>query len=247
MLSAHGDLDLIATLRLSFGADNSNMRLSWGPGLENNFIGNVIMANLGQIFFSLIYLSYNKTFTSLSVAHEWSAYGVRQKGLRVSSKPQGGQRSTYFLSLPYKFGTPLLVFSCLMHWFLSESIFYVGVQAYHRDGTRNRAGDINAAGYSPAPIFCLMVMVGTMIFVTQRMVFWKFKANIPVANTSSALIAAACHPYPTLEQDAAIRLLTLQMSPLSAREGYLAFSSEEVVCQSKPQDKVKESEDNEAL
>jgi hypothetical protein len=247
MSAAVGEINLMGTLRLGFGADTTNLRLSWGPGLENNFIGNVIMANLGQILFSVLYLSYNNAITSMSLAHEWNSFGVRRKGLRVSSKPKGAQRSTYFLSLPYRFGIPLLVFSCTMHWFLSESIFYVGVHAYHRDGTRDPANDINAAGYSPAPIFCLMLMVITMTFVTQGMVFWKVKARLPLASTCSALIAAACHPCPSLEKYAAFQSLSLQMITLSDQDGYLAFSTEDVVNQDKKKEDIDGSEDVEAL
>lgn len=93
-----------------------------------SIIGNTLVANVVQVFLSVVYFSYNSLFTCMLLGHEWASYAHRRKGLRVSSKPMGAQRSTYFLSLPYRFALPLMAMSGLLHWLVSQSIFFVVVQ-----------------------------------------------------------------------------------------------------------------------
>jgi len=60
---------------------------------------------------------------------EWSQYGVKRAPLRVTI-PSPGQRSTYFLQLPYAFSVPLLIASIILHWFISQSIFLARIAIY---------------------------------------------------------------------------------------------------------------------
>lgn len=78
----------------------------------------------------------------MALAHEWSQYAVQRKGLRVSAQPRGAQRSTYFLSLPYRNAIPFIILSTLMHWLMSESLFLVMIEAYTVDLERDPTNDM---------------------------------------------------------------------------------------------------------
>ncbi|RYP63372.1 hypothetical protein DL771_009308 [Monosporascus sp. 5C6A] len=53
-------------------------------------------------------------FTTLLVQHEFSRMSTTRKPLRVS-EPLGIQRSSYFISLPLRYGVPLYATAGLMH------------------------------------------------------------------------------------------------------------------------------------
>merc|ERR1711981_143363 len=82
-------------------------------------LSNVLIANAGQTVLSFLYFSCNGLLTSMLLAHEWSGYALTRKGLRVSGRPQGDQRSTYFLQLPFRYAIPLVLFGTILHWLAS--------------------------------------------------------------------------------------------------------------------------------
>jgi hypothetical protein len=57
-----------------------------------------------------------------------------RKTLRVSA-PVGIQRSSYFVSMPLRYGIPLIVTMSLLHWLISQSLFVVATVSYESDGT----------------------------------------------------------------------------------------------------------------
>jgi hypothetical protein len=80
------------------------------------FIPAVLLANLPQLVLSSIYLAFNRVLTTFILSKEVNEFSIRSKGLRVSSVPQGAQRSEYFLELPYRFALPFMLFSGILHW-----------------------------------------------------------------------------------------------------------------------------------
>ncbi|RSL56726.1 hypothetical protein CEP53_006717 [Fusarium sp. AF-6] len=96
-------------------------------------VGMVLIANLPQLILSLLYTALNGMWTAMLVGVEWNTYGQEHKGLRTSS-PVGNQRRTYWLSLPLRYGLPLLAGSAALHWLISQSIFFVRLVIYE-DGT----------------------------------------------------------------------------------------------------------------
>ncbi|KIK55861.1 hypothetical protein GYMLUDRAFT_133161, partial [Collybiopsis luxurians FD-317 M1] len=87
-------------------------------------IASVLVANSPQLILSMIYIVFNSLCTNLFLALEWSSYANSRKPLRVSS-PRGEQRSTYFLQIPHRFGLPLMAYSTVLHWLVSQSIFLI--------------------------------------------------------------------------------------------------------------------------
>jgi hypothetical protein len=157
----------------------------------------IMIANAIQPVVSSIYFAYNSFFTNLFVALEFSAFGAVRKGLRVSEVPEGAQRSTYFLQLPYRVGIPLMVMSFLVHWLVSRSIFLVNIDSYDYSGpddTVRFTGSQFSCGYSPLAII-LVIVLSFFIFA---FLLWfsakRFGSHMPIAATCSAAISATCHP-----------------------------------------------------
>ncbi|KAL4945746.1 hypothetical protein BDV06DRAFT_229945 [Aspergillus oleicola] len=163
--------------------------LGWPGGL----IPNVLIANIPQLIFSFLYFMSNAILTNITLASEWDNFALQRKGLRVSTRPRGHQRRTHFLSLPFRFGIPLMLLSALLHWLMSQSIFLVRIKAYSEWGERNKSYDSMTVGYSPPAIvigLCVGVLlpVGLVVMGSR-----EFRTGMPVAGSCSLAIAAACH------------------------------------------------------
>ncbi|THW65872.1 hypothetical protein D6D20_01754 [Aureobasidium pullulans] len=188
----------------------------------------VIVANLPQVMLSFLYLLFNGLLTAMLAAREWSHYAQERKPLRVST-PKGMQRSTYFLSLPYRFASPLLVLSGALHWLVSQSLFLASITTELRDGRTLAEDTVSTCGYSPIAMV-LTLSVGCLMLVGIVGVgFWKVSADLPIVGSCSAAISAACHPPPG--QDNA-HLLPLQWGVIPRADGdevsHCSFSAEEV-------------------
>jgi hypothetical protein len=156
-----------------------------------------MMANVAQVALSLVYFTYNSVFTRMYAALEYSGYGRRRKGLRVSTKPQGAQRCTHFLELPYRVALPLMAISGLLHWLVSQSIFFVDIDKWAYQGSDSElrySGSQLSCGYSPLAIVVVLVVVVFMILFAVWTGSRKLHSDIPVASSCSAAISAACHP-----------------------------------------------------
>ncbi|KAF6831723.1 hypothetical protein CMUS01_07207 [Colletotrichum musicola] len=169
---------------------------------------NVVLANTPQVIMSLLYFNFNALFTNISLATEWDRFGGKQgKGLRVSTSPQGAQRETYFLQLPYRYSIPLAAISGGVHWLISQSIFLVYLEEYSSstgDPTKFEpsTGGVTSCGWSPLGVILVLVagvlMIGFLLASGWRRL--RF-GGIPVAGSCSAAISATCHPG-TYEKDA---------------------------------------------
>ncbi|KAF9060494.1 hypothetical protein BDP27DRAFT_420498 [Rhodocollybia butyracea] len=104
-------------LQLGIGKASNQNIIFWDMPTQGywSIITSVVLANLPQLIFSMIYLVFNSLCTKLFLALEWSSYAHSRKPLRVSD-PHGEQRSTYFLNIPFRFGVPLMAYSSLLHW-----------------------------------------------------------------------------------------------------------------------------------
>jgi hypothetical protein len=169
-------IDLGALWREGLGAVTDHELIGHGQIRYNStegFLSAVLMANAFQLLFSFLYFMYNSLLTCMSVASELDHYRLERKPLRVSA-PVGIQRSSYFLSLPYRFGVPLIICSGLLHWFISQSIFFVRVVSYGVDGSEDPLGVTSRVGFSPIGIILpfsfatAMVMALIAIGFTRR-------------------------------------------------------------------------------
>jgi hypothetical protein len=183
-------------------------------GPSKGFFFSVFFANSFQIIVSALYLLYNNLLTVMIVAAEWNNYISERKTLRMSA-PRGIQRSKYFLSLPYKYSTTLMILSGLLHWFMSQSIFVVQTVAYVPAGTRPLSFvreptlDISCIGFSSIGIIialsvgCLLVLslltIGFGLTYNARSVRTGDRQppyTMLLVSTCSAAISANCHKHP---------------------------------------------------
>jgi len=134
---------------------------------------------------------YNGMFTRMLTAAEWTQFAVTRKTLRVS-RPRSGQRSTYWLQLPWKYSLPLLTVSIFLHWLVSRSLFIVRINVFGWDGALQADRNISAAGYSPLAILLVLLVLGLSLLVMAVVAFQRLSPDIPIAGTCSAAIAAAC-------------------------------------------------------
>ena len=115
-----------------FGFVGRNYKI---PGTNDQpVIGNIFIANSLQLLLSIIYVSYNTLLTSLLVSREFAVFGSKRTGLRVTSPSHRFQKSTYWLSLPYRFSISLLIMSILLHWSLSQSLLAILVEIVQING-----------------------------------------------------------------------------------------------------------------
>ncbi|KAA8652739.1 uncharacterized protein ATNIH1004_001644 [Aspergillus tanneri] len=190
-----------------------------------------LLVNTPQAILSTIYLLWNNLFTRMLLAVEYNDFASERKALRVST-PQGDQRSTYFLSLPYRYAIPLTGTSALLHWLVSQSFY--SVQLVKRNTVSHHLGYwTSSVGYSPiAMIFSIGVLalaIIAMIGIGLR----RLKAHMPIAGTCSAAISAACHP-PIGDEDAASKPVMWGEAPRDentgerARYAHCSFTSMDV-------------------
>jgi hypothetical protein len=188
-------------------------------------LANVLVANMPQLIFSCLYLLYNGMFTSMCLANEYSNYSIHRKPLRVTS-PRGDQRSTHWLHLPYIYSIPLLIASAVLHWSISQSIFFVGVDTY-RDAELQES--IFGLGFSVQPIVVDIALGSLMLFVLVGMGFHKLRGKVPLANSNSLAISAACH-RPEEDKNAAVKgvMWGEVLTGSDGESGHCSFTSMEV-------------------
>jgi hypothetical protein len=196
---------------------------SFWQNAPNSLYGNILLANLPQLIFSMLYFIYNGLYTVMSLAAEWASISSQRKPLRVS-RPAGAQRSTYHLQLPIAYALPLIVASTAMHWFISQS-FYVltvdfsGTSAYE-------SLSYATCGYSPIAIIFSLALAALMVAVIFLNGLRRIGFGMAVVGGCSLAISAACHPPP----DCADSTLPLQWGVVAEMEGvgHCAFSAGEV-------------------
>ena len=166
-------------------------------------------AKTSQVIYIALYLLYNGLLTTMLVADEWNGFIQERKTLRLSS-PRGIQRSSYFLSLPYRFSLPLMFVSVTMHWLISQSVFVIqsiGV-VYGTSFYRSPVYDSSLVGWSSiAMVYSLvvgLVMVVALVAIGSLNKYRPLELDMslgtaaqsytmPLVCSCSAAISAACH------------------------------------------------------
>ena len=185
-------------------------------------LSNVLIANAGQTVLSLLYFCCNGLLTAMCLAHEWSSYAVARKGLRVSSKTLGKQRSTYFLSLPARYAVPMILAGIVLHWLASQSIFLITVEQWTNDfdtyeWVHDDFHDFATCAWSPMALCIFVIVAAILMCVLLALGFRRFKSAMPVAGSCSLAMAAACYAAQEYEPELVERLPLQVLSKI--REG----------------------------
>ncbi|KAE8136603.1 hypothetical protein BDV38DRAFT_283815 [Aspergillus pseudotamarii] len=179
---------------LGFGKA-SGQTMVQAPGISTAMISLVLLSNTPQMVLSILYFLCNSLMTCMLIADDYDDYATQRKHLRVSW-PKGQQRSTYYLSLPYRYSAQLILFSVLMHWLLSQSIFFVNIQSYGVHDKLSTFRSSRGCGYSPISIFIGLLVSSVAILALLGLSCRRLKSCMPLATYCSAAISAACHPPP---------------------------------------------------
>ncbi|KAF5381867.1 hypothetical protein D9757_008366 [Collybiopsis confluens] len=159
----------------------------------SGLVASVLVSNSPQLILSIIYLIFNLLCTKMFLAREWLSYSHARKLLRVSN-PQGTQRSTYSLQIPYRFGLPLMAYSTLLHWLVSQSIFLVQV-IYYDESDSDYNSTISSCGFSSLGMILTLIVGGTLILGALIFGYFSyFDGDMPFVGSCSAAISASCHP-----------------------------------------------------
>jgi len=159
----------------------------------------ILIANLPQTILSFLYLTYNSLFTCMLLGHEWSLFSHHHRTLRVTS-PRPGQRSTYWLQMPYTYAIPLMTLSGLLHWLTSQSLFLaiIDVSGAIEKNTPLR---LTAVGYSCIAIIFVLTLGILALLTAAGMGYKQFAAEITTVGSCSAAISAACHAWGANSED----------------------------------------------
>lgn len=109
---------------------------------------NILISNIWQVVVSLLYIGHNSLLSCMMVANEWIGFADDRKTLRVSA-PEGIQRSSYTLSMPFRYGLPLMLIFLTEHWVISQATFVIRVNLI--DYLGNPSGGWTTSGYSIIP------------------------------------------------------------------------------------------------
>jgi hypothetical protein len=188
---------------VGFGAIDPLSFISWDIPREGvgGLLANALVVNLPQPILSAIYYVYNGIFTCYLLGSEWHNFANQRKGLRVSARPRGAQRTSYWLQLPKRWAAPLMALSAFLHWLVSQSFFLVSLTTDPFAYVENkgyleisRKRELFTAGYSLMAILTTIGVGFCMVLIAVLIGFRKHKNGfMPVAGTCSAAISAACH------------------------------------------------------
>ncbi|RDW58349.1 hypothetical protein BP5796_12279 [Coleophoma crateriformis] len=209
---------------VGFGLGNA---ASFWQNAPNSLYSNILLANLPQLIFSILYFVYNGLYTVMSLAAEWSSYSSKRKGLRVS-KPLGHQRSTYYLQLPYMHAIPLMIASGGMHWLISQSFYLLSVDLTRTTRSSNTTIiSFTTCGYSAVAMIFALGLGTLMLFCIFVNGFRRIKYDIPPAGSCSLAISSACNPL--LEAiDCTMPLQWGVVKAASHEPGHCSFSDVDV-------------------
>lgn len=194
-------LDPASMWDLGFGQISQHALVIAGGG--GNAITMTLLANIPQIFLSVIYILYLGIMTSMFLAADWNAFAFKAQTLMLST-PSRKQRSTWLFGAPLGWGLALLSFLTALHWLLSQSLFIVQITVFDKDGkpyVYNNDDDeiystvFSNCGYSPIAIICATLAAGILLLSAIIFCWRRFPEGAPpVVGTCSAAISAACHP-----------------------------------------------------
>ncbi|KAG9686786.1 hypothetical protein KCU95_g11437, partial [Aureobasidium melanogenum] len=195
-----------------------------------SLLENVLLTNTPQLAITFVYICYNNCLTKMLLGQEYSGYARQRKPLRVS-RPEGVQRSTYRLQLPYRYSIPLMTTMAVLHWLVARSIFLVQIKVFDYDGIE-LADSISACGYSAMAIVLSLFVSGILIVALLANGVRRLESGMPLASSCSLAVTAACHTGPG-DEDA--RLLPLKYGVVISEESnsdseyeHACFSSKEV-------------------
>lgn len=126
--------------------------------------------------------------------------------------------------MPYRRAVPLVLYSCLLHWLLSQSFFLTRLEVRERDGKLLEDNSTCASGYSVASLLITTLALIGGSAVMAFVVFRYSKEVIPFGANCSLVLSAACHPPPG-EKDPHLKVLRWGVVPSRLGAGSIGHCS----------------------
>ena len=180
--------------------------LGWGKPIAGVYIAMnshqgwlkcVLLANVCQQVISLLYMLFNRLLTSICLTKEWAQFAQRRKPLRVTH-PIDSQRSSYFISLPWRYGAPFMASFAVLHFLVSQAIFLSYQVCYFPTNSDDESPVIDAPCSAPETAFSplaalIAILWGVAILSAFLMIaLKKAPADMPLVGSCSAAISANC-------------------------------------------------------
>jgi hypothetical protein len=161
---------------------------------SSGIVPTLLVANVPQLGFSILYVVYTNIWSKLLVAQEFDRLTQAKKGLRVSERPRGMQRRSHFFTLPTRYALPLMGCSAALHWLCSQSFFMVRIDGVNSRGIIDPNDQLVRLGYSATGVVSLIgVSVGMLVATVCIGSFRRLGTGLH-ETSMSAVISAACHP-----------------------------------------------------
>ncbi|KAI1425180.1 hypothetical protein F5Y12DRAFT_796175 [Xylaria sp. FL1777] len=193
----HLTLEFFRSLGFGSVSELTYLNIQLPRGDPVGLISNVLIINSPQLLFSIMYSVACAVMTTFLVQREFSLMYTRahRKPLRVSD-PVGIQRSSYFISLPLRYGIPLNLFSAVFHWLISQSYFLARITAVLPNGKEDYGNSFSTLGYSPYA----MIITGIIAFINLMIIVLigcrRYDGTMSMVSTNSMAISSACHALP---------------------------------------------------
>ncbi|KAF2674899.1 hypothetical protein BT63DRAFT_449888 [Microthyrium microscopicum] len=199
-LNTIGDNAGSAGIFTGLGFGEANQYAQGRVGLANKpyyvqLYFDIMFANAWQFAASMVYVQYNSLLTCMLANREWNRYATEKKPIRVST-PVGLQRSSYYISMPWRYGVPLMAATSFIQWSLSQSMFVVLQDTEGPTQEFDGASELGAmsVGFSVWPTI-VSILLGLILMIVLILYGRKpYPGHIPIGATCSAVISAACHP-----------------------------------------------------
>ena len=176
-----------------------------------------------QTLLSLLYFSYNQFISQMCASSETMRFAVKRKPLRVT-RPQGQQHSSFWLSVPYRYGIPLLVLSASVHWAASQTMFLTEVSLASSSG-EVVSQNINGVGWSPLGLLITFLIGALMTVALIILGHFKLPRGMPVLGSCSLAISTACHGHDGRKDEAEQPLMYGVVEVTSHKTGRVGFSA----------------------
>ncbi|KAF3045132.1 hypothetical protein E8E12_009612 [Didymella heteroderae] len=160
---------------------------------SSGIVPTLLTANIPQLGFSLLYVFYTNIWAKLLIAHEFDRLTTSKKGLRVSERPKGEQRTSHFFTLPTRYALPLMLCSAVLHWLCSRSLFMARFDGVNVDDVVDDDDQIVRLAYSIPGMTALVAVTFAMAVGTVCIAgFRRLRTGLGEI-AMSVVISAACH------------------------------------------------------
>jgi len=177
--------------------------------------GAALLASLPQLVLGALYLSTNSLVSAYYLSHESSLFALGEpRPLRVSSRPEGQQITSLFLTLPRPWSWFLAILFAAMAFVLSQSIFVVSIRLVDSASTTTTTASSSSApstslvalGLSGTALLILLSLLLLLLIAVAAPAFRRappatLANGLAVGNplampggSCSAVLSARCHP-----------------------------------------------------